>query len=181
MIISTVVPASQSQVRRRLVTGQDSDTATVGLAPEADAPAATEPAKEVRQEGHVGRIITGIAAVKTANDGATFLIEQANRATPEQIGQFLQSRHLVATPEAAQAEGQRIANAIQDKGVGAVLLGLQAGVATFVIVDAIKPGWSLERKLILAAIAAAAIAAIAYFGINSDAPGPANAVVANKA
>jgi len=149
----------------------------VGLAPAPTQPAAPETPGDRLKEGHLSKILATGGKIKLADEGVTFLIEQANSATPAQLGGFLQSHHLVGSAEAAQAEGQRLVDALQSKGTGSVLLGVRAGVASFVIVDALAPGWPLARKVTIAVIITALVAAIAFFGINSEPAAPGNVVV----
>ena len=50
------------------------------------------------------------------------------------------------------------------------LLGVRAGAATFVVVDSIKPEWSLARKITIAVVAAALVSAGLILGLRDKPP-----------
>jgi hypothetical protein len=77
-------------------------------------------------------------------------------AKPAQIGGMLQPYHLVATPELAQSEGQRIADMIQSKGGNSIMLGVRAGVLIYVLIDTAALAWTFQTKAVLSAVVAIA-------------------------
>lgn len=167
-------PMRGAQLRR--IVGQAPDgsteTATIGIA-QAAPPAAEPKAEPAAAPGEIGRVSQFIKAgtlVAGADRGMALLIQQANGATPAQFGGMLQQYHLVATPELAQSEGQRIAEMIQSKGGNSIMLGVRAGVLIYVLIDTVAPAWTFRAKGILSVIVAVAVAAALYFGIKDEAP-----------
>lgn len=167
-------PMRAGQVRR--IVGQAPDgateSATIGVE-QATPPAAAPKAEPAAAPGEIGRVSQFIKAgtlVAGADRGMALLIQQANNVTPGQIGGVLQQYHLVSTPELAQSEGQRIADMIQSKGGDSIMLGLRAGVLTYVVIDTVAPAWSFRAKAIVSVVVAVAVAAALYFGIRDEAP-----------
>jgi hypothetical protein len=156
------------------------DTAVVQLS-SAKPPAASAGAIETLEKGHLGMLVAAGSKAKVADEGVTFLLEQINSATPAQIGSFMVRNHLASTPAAAQSHAETMLAAAHSKEGGSILLGVRAGVATFVVVDSIKPEWSLARKITIAVAVAALLSAALIFGVREKPDQPAAKPVSSSA
>lgn len=156
-------------------------TAVVNVARTAPAAAQAAGPIKVLAPGHFGKLVAAGGKAKMADEGVTFLLEQINTATPAQVGAFMVRNHLATSQAAAQSHADTIISAVQSKEGGSVLLGVRAGVATFVVVDSIKPEWSLARKITISVVIAALVSAALIFGLKDKPPQPAARPVAPAA
>lgn len=129
---------------------------------------------KILSEGHLGKLVAAGSKAKAADEGVAFLLERVNSANPAQVSAFMLRNHLASSQTAAQSHADTIIGAVQSKEGGSVLLGVRAGVATFVVVDSIKPEWSLARKITISVVVAALVSAALLFGLkDKDKPTPA--------
>ena len=172
MLISTVTSAAPGGKLKRIVAQTPdggTETVVVGVRDEAPPAAGAAPAAEGPvQQGRLSQFVDAAGKVTLIDTPLSLLIRQADAVTPAQMGGVLKQFNLVQSDSLAQSEGQRIVDALQSKGAGAVMLGVRAGVATFVVIDTVAPTWSFARKATISLLVAAAAAAALWFGIRDE-------------
>lgn len=182
MLISTATAAGPGSLRRLVATDADTrDTLALALSPAAPADGAGAGAgdKPLERVG-ISDFAAAAAKAKGVDAGVSLLIQRINEASPSQVANVLRQYHLVQSAELAQSEGQRLVDLVQNKGAGSLLIGLRAGVATYVVIDSLAPKWSFARKAAIGLAVAAIVTAFVLFGIRDEparAPAPASTAV----
>ena len=170
MLISSATAAGPGAGRRLVVRdAETSDKLALALSPAAPSDGAGAGDKPLERIGITDFAAAG-AKAKGVDAGVSLLIQGVNEASPSQVANVLRQYNLVHSPELAQSEGQRLVDLVQNKGAGALLIGLRAGVATFVVIDTLAPKWSFGRKAAIGLVVAAIVAALVFFGIRDEPP-----------